>query len=485
VLEKDGRPLALGNRALDILIVLVEHRGEVVSHRELLSRAWRGLIVSPSNLRVHMNALRKALNDCAGETRYIVNVTGQGYCFVAPIQRRDDSVRAPAAPLSVSALGGKRELPPVLERMVGRDNEVRAVAADVIRERFVTVIGPGGIGKTTVAVAAAHTLVVEFAGMVCFVDLGAVSDPKRVVSAVASALGLTIETERALLMERLRGTRMLLVLDNCEHVVDAAASLAEHIFSEAPGVHLLATSREALRVEGEEAYLLAPLHSPSPGLNLTAEVARRYPAVQLFMERAAASGYRSNLTDAEAQIVAGICRKLDGITIAIELAASQVGTHGIAGTWNLLQRRLGLHWQGRRTAPSRHQTLWALLDWSYRLLANAEQLALRRLSAFIGAFTVDAAAELATIRMLDALVAKSLLSILTGNDGSVRYRVPEMTRTYILEKLHDGLFPSVGVTRGSGIGSLAGDANDARQRALPLSVVGTACSGAPDRESRI
>lgn len=184
VLEKDGRPLALGNRALDILIVLVEHTGEVVSNRELMSRVWRGLVVSPSNLRVHMNTLRKALTDCAGATRYIANVTGQGYCFVAPTHRRDASVRPPAESLST-------------------------------------------IGKTTVATTPAHSLLAQFAGRACFVDLGAISDSKRVVSAIASALGLAMETESALLMECLRRTRMLLVLDNCEHVIDAAASIAE------------------------------------------------------------------------------------------------------------------------------------------------------------------------------------------------------------------------------------------------------------------
>lgn len=431
VLEKDGRPLALGNRALDILIVLLEHWGEVVNHRELLSRAWRGLVVNSGNLRVHMTALRKALNDSAGETRYIANVTGQGYSFVAPIQRREDSERLPAAPLSVSTLSRKCALPPTLERMVGRDSAVCTVAADVLRERFVTIIGPGGIGKTTVAIAAAHSLRSEFSGMVCFVNVGAVSDPSRVVSTVGAALGIAIETESAPLIERLRGTRLLLVLDNCEHVIDAAASLAERIFSEAPGVHVLATSCEALRVEGESAHLLPPLDSPSPDPDLKAEAALHYPAIQLFMQRAAAGGHRSSLTDAEAQTVASICRKLDGIALAIELAASQVGTHGIFGTWKLLQCGLGLDWQGRRTAPPRHQTLRALLDWSYRLLADAQQSALRRLSVFVGAFSVEAASELASIGMLDTLVAKSLVSVVTGDDGSIRYRVLETVRTYM------------------------------------------------------
>ena len=427
VLEKHGAPLAIGNRALDILIVLVEHAGAIVNQRELLSRVWRGLVVCPGNLRVHMNALRRALDDPAGEARYIANVTGQGYCFVAPIERR-------AVPPLASMCG----LPPVLKRMIGRDCAVHSIAARLIEARFVTVVGPGGMGKTTAAVAVAHSLLAEFAGTACFVDLGAVSDATLVVAAVASALGLRLPTEDALI-ERLRATRTLLVLDNCEHVIDAAASLAERLFNEAAQVHILATSREALRVEGEIAYLLPPLDSPSPDPSLTAEIALSYPAIRLFMERAFASGSRAPLKDAEAPVVANICHKLDGIALAIELAASQVGAHGIRGTWNLLQCRCGLDWPGRRTAPHRHQTLRALLDWSYRLLDEEEQAALCNLSAFDDSFTFEAASCRATCAMLDALIAKSLLSVLTDGSGSVCYRVLELTRTYILKK---GLAPA-------------------------------------------
>jgi len=431
VLEKDGRPLALGHRALDILIVLVERAGEVVDQKELLSRVWRGLVVCPSNLRVHMSALRKALNDSAGKARYIANVTGQGYCFVAPIERGAGAATAKAY-----------ELPPVLERMVGRDSTISNLTAHLMMQRFVSIVGPGGIGKTTVAVAAAHSLLAEFAGAVCFVDLGSVTEPTRVVPTVASALGLGVDTESTLI-ERLRATRTLLVLDNCEHVIDAAASLAERIFSEAHRMHILATSREAMRVEGESAYLLPPLDSPSPDADLKADVALGYPAIQLFMERAAAGGRRSPLTDSEALIVADICRKLDGLALAIELAASQVGAHGIVGTWNLLQHRRVLDWQGRRTAAPRHQSLRTLLDWSYRLLDDEEQLALRRLAVFSSAFTVEAAARAVTINELDALVAKSLLSVVAGDEGSMRYRVLETTRAYALEKLHESDEPSL------------------------------------------
>jgi predicted ATPase/DNA-binding winged helix-turn-helix (wHTH) protein len=440
-LEREGRPLPLGSRALDILIVLVEHAGEVVDQRELLSRVWRGLYVCPGNLRVHVTALRKVLSDSAGQGRYIANVTGQGYCFVAPIRRPHDpeAVRDVVHPAFASTTTDKWALPPPLERMLGRESAVRSVAAGLERSRFVTIVGPGGIGKTTVAVATAHLLRPELAGAVCFVDLDSVTHPDNVVARVAAALGLEMQTATAQLIEFLRNTRMLLVLDNCEHVIDAVSSLAERIFSQAPGVHILATSREALRIEGEHTYLLAPLETPGHDPDLRAEIALGFPAVQLFMERAASSGYREALSDAEAGIVADICRRMDGIALAIELAASQVGTHGIPGTWNLVRRRLAMDWQGRRTAPPRHRTLRALLDWSYQLLADAEKLALSKLSTLIGEFSVEAAANVTPLETLDALVAKSLLSVQPGQDGSVRYRLLETTRSYV-SGLHGASF---------------------------------------------
>jgi predicted ATPase/DNA-binding winged helix-turn-helix (wHTH) protein len=447
-IERDGVPLALGDRALDILITLVEHPGEVVSHRDLIAHVWRDLVVSPGNLRVHMSALRKALGDGADGAHYIENVTGQGYCFVAPITR----VAAVAPPVRVvefpDAARKRLLLPPQLARMIGREQIVRAIGADLVSERFITIIGPGGMGKTTVAIAVAHALLEEFSGAVCFVDVGAVADAKLVAPTIAASLGLSVQTADAVptLLEYLRTLRMLLVIDNCEHVVDAIATLAETIFREAPDVHLLATSREALRVEGEHAFWLPALASPSPQSSLQAGDVRQFPAVQLFMERAAASGHRLELNDENAPIVASICGRLDGIALAIELAAGRAGSHGIAATADLLNKNLGLDWHGRRTALPRHQTLRALLDWSYGLLPEAEQLALRRLSVFIGTFTAEAADaaihcghrdEAGTLNTLDALVSKSLLSTLTGDDGAERYRVLETTRLYGLERLHE------------------------------------------------
>jgi predicted ATPase/DNA-binding winged helix-turn-helix (wHTH) protein len=454
-IQRDGVPLALGNRALDILIALVERAGEVVTHKELLALAWRGLVVDPSNLRVHISSLRKALGDTDEAPRYIANVTGQGYCFVASVTRGAAAGPPSRAPEHPSAAARRvLRLPPVLSRMVGREAALGVIAASLRADRFVTIAGPGGMGKTTVAVAVANAMLPEFADAVCFVDVSAVGDPTLLAATIASSLGLTVQTADALpvLMGCLRTIRtLLIVLDNCEHVIDSAATLAELIFKEAPGVHILATSREALRVEGEHVVWLRPLESPAPDSELKAADVLEFSAVKLFMERVAASGNRFELSDDEAPIVAGICGRLDGLALAIELAAGRVGTHGIAGTAELLEKGLGLNWQGRRTAHPRHRTLHALLDWSYGSLTELEQVVFRRLSVLVGPFTIEAARAIVgksalgedqVAEILDRLVAKSLVSIDLGS-GDSRYRLLETTRVYAAKKLEqDGEKPA-------------------------------------------
>lgn len=445
VIEKDGVPLALGSRALDLLIMLVGRAGEVVTHKELLSGVWRDLVVEPGSLRVHMSALRKALGCGEGGIRYIENVIGRGYCFVAPVTR---TTVAGAPPFPTRTLETSRALPPPLARMVGRDDTVRAIAADLRAERFVTIVGPGGMGKTTVAVSVAHVLLEEFANNVCFVDLGAVTDPKLLADTVASTLGLPVQSADALvtLMAFLQKSRILLILDNCEHVVEAAASLAETIFNEAPQAHILATSREGMRVEGEHIHWLPSLESPPPDGRVSAKAALAYPAVKLFVERAIASDSRFELTDANAPLVADICGRLDGIALALEFVAGRVGTYGLEGTADLLDKRLGLHWQGRRTAIPRHQTLHALLDWSYSLLSQSEQRVLRQLSIFVGPFTLEAAQAVAShtglekpqlLSALDQLIAKSLVSVIKAAEDVTSYRLLETTRLFAIRKLEE------------------------------------------------
>jgi predicted ATPase/DNA-binding winged helix-turn-helix (wHTH) protein len=442
LLEKADEPLQLGGRALDILITLVERAGEVVTRKELISRVWPDVIVEEANLRVHVAGLRKALGDGHDGARYVANVPGRGYCFVAPVTRSASQRSLPRAlPVVTNRL---RKLPARLTRMVGRDDTVRALSAQLMTQRFVSIVGPGGMGKTTVAVSIAHALIDDFEGGVFFVDLGALTDPGLVPTAVASALGFMVQAQDPFLslLAFLGERRVLLVLDNCEHVIDAAAALAEPVVSEAPQAHILATSREALRVEGEHVHLLYPLDGPRDDLGLTAAEALTFPSVQLFMERAAASGNCSELSDADAPIVARICRRLDGIALAIELAAGRVSSHGIRGTAELLDNRFKLLWQGRRTALPRHQTLNAMHDWSYNLLQERDKLALCRLSVFVGVFTLKAALSVAETEangadVADAvasLVAKSLISM-TTNSESTYYRLLDTTRGYAAGKL--------------------------------------------------
>lgn len=440
LLLRGSERVSLGGRALDLLIALVERAGEVVDRRQLIARVWPDVIVEEANLRVHLANLRKALGDGQDGARYITNVPGRGYCFVAPIER----VSAPAARATTPSSPGFR-LPARLTRMVGRDQTVEVLVSQVLEKRFVSVVGPGGMGKTTVAIAAAHVLADRFGDGLCFIDLGAHTEPTHVTTAVASALGCIGQGQDPMpgLLRFLGDKPTLLVLDNCEHLIDAVAALTERLFSEVARIHILTTTREALRVEGENVHLLLPLESPDSDTDLTAAEALSSPAVQLFMERASASGHRAELNDADAPIVAMICRRLDGMALAIELAAGRVGAYGVRGTADLLDNRFKLLWQGRRSALPRHQTMRAMLDWSYNLLTDREKQTLARLSVFVGAFTVDDAVAVAAEGELEALeVAHALASLINKSlvwaseyGGHTFHRLLDTTRTYAAAKL--------------------------------------------------
>src|SRR3984885_8378244 len=443
LLKKADEPVPLGGRVLDVLIALAERAGEVVPHKELISTVWPGVTVEDANLRAHIAALRKALGDGRDGARYISNISGRGYCFVAPVTR--SSARQPVPITGITPTERVQRLPPRPARMVGRDNTVRALAQQLQMWRFVSIVGPGGIGKTTVAISVAHRLIDGFHGAVFFIDLAALTDPQLVPTAIASALGFAVQSQDPVvsLLAFIGDRRILLVLDNCEHVIGVAAALAECIVSEAPQAHILATSREALQVEGEHVHLLYSLDCPPENAGLTAMEALRYPAAQLFMERAAASGYGAALSDIDAPIVARICRRLDGVALAIELAASRVGSLGICGTAELLDNRFGLLWKGRRTALPRHETLNAMLDWSYSLLSEREKVVLCRLSVFVGDFTRQAAGSVASETEADEadiidtaanLVAKSLIST-TAINASTYYRLLDTTRAYAVAEL--------------------------------------------------
>jgi len=438
LLEGD-RPVRLGSRALDILIALVERPGEVLGKDELMARVWPNTFVDEGNLKFQISVLRRTLG---GGNRYFVNVPGRGYSFAVPVARTEQT--RPAAPRATTT-DNTHNLPALLTRLVGRADAVSRIVVQLPRQRLLTIVGPGGIGKTSVALAVAEASINNYQHGVWLIDLAPLGEPRLVPSALAVALGLEIRSDDPLpgLIAALRDRQMLLVLDNCEHVIDAAASLALAVLRSAPGVHILATSREPLRIEGERVHRLSALGSPSPSPRLSAAEALAFPAVQLFVERAAADLGEFELSDANASTVADICRKLDGIPLAIELAAARVDTLGVGRVAAQLDDRFRLLTIGRRTALPRQRTLRATLDWSYEILAETERVVMRRLAVFAGDFTLDAVQLVAAsgettgsdvIEVVADLVTKSLVMADAGG-AIVRYRLLETIRVYGIERL--------------------------------------------------
>lgn len=446
LLTRNGVPVELGARALDILIALASRANEILSKRELMADVWPDVIVEEGSLRFHVASLRKALGDGQDGARYIATLPGRGYCFVAPISSNS---QADTQDTESAAFQSANLLPPRLFRVIGRADGVSTLSTQLFASRFVTIVGPGGVGKTTLAVAVAHDLLDSFVGSVLFVDLGILSDARMVAASLASLLGISVRSDDPMpsVIAHLRGKRTLLIFDNCEHVVEVAAAIAAQIFHAASQVHLLTTSREALRSEGEYVYKLEPLEVPPEDAPQTATVTLTFSAPQLFIERAAACGAQLELSDADASLVASICRRLDGMALAIELAAGRVGALGLRQTAALLDRRLTLLWQGRRTAPPRQKTLQATLDWSYELLSGLERTVLRRLAVFVGHFTMEAALSVAADRMddrgavleaIESLVAKSMVAA-RPSGGMMRYRLLATTRAYVLEANADAI----------------------------------------------
>jgi predicted ATPase/DNA-binding winged helix-turn-helix (wHTH) protein len=437
-LTREGEPVKLGGRALDILHVLLENEGEVVGHKDLMARVWPGLFVEEVSLRVHIAALRKALDAGDGGPSCLTNVPGRGYCFVAKTARTSPEGVAPFAPLY--------SLPLAPSRMVGRDEDVRLLCEKVRTQRLVTVAGPGGIGKTTVALAVGHALLSIFDGAVCFVDLSRISDPSLVAGTVAAAFGLPVSPSSPIpsLVSLLRGRRTLLILDNCEHLVLEVASFAEELLGQAANIHILATSRETLRAVDEHVYRLASLQCPPDTARLSPTEIVAFASVKLFVDRLAHSGTAIAVDDSNAAIIGSICRKLGGIALAIELAAGSAGALGLEETASLLDSQFALRWPGRRTAPPRHQTMSATLDWSYNLLSESERRVLRRLAVFSGSFSFDDArgigsdAELSSAEVYDAIDGLVSKSLVTGDEhDSGHHRLLETTRSYAILKLEN------------------------------------------------
>jgi predicted ATPase/DNA-binding winged helix-turn-helix (wHTH) protein len=439
-LRKANQVIPLGGRAYDILIALLENAGEVVGKAELIAKAWPDVTVEDGSLRVHLSALRKALGDGQFGNKYIASIQGQGYSFIAPV------TRLPTGRDRSSASEGLSNLPPALDRMVGREDVVREIQGWLqANQRLITILGAGGIGKTTVALSAGHGALADFSGAAFLVDLSTVGDNEHVIGAIASAVELDPQfaDSKEALLGFLRPRRGLVILDSCEHLIEKTAEIADYILQNTRNIYILVTSREALHVPGERVLRLCPLDCPPEQPRLTASEVLAYPAARLFVERISARGSNFSLSDDEAPIVAEICRKLDGIALAIELAAGRAANFGVRDTLAKLGSRLDLLKFGRRTAHPRHQTLRATLDWSYDHLSDVERVVLRRVAIFVGQFTLEAALAVGEVGGVDRseiegavenLVNKSLIVVWPSYRGTL-YRLLDTTRSYALEKL--------------------------------------------------
>jgi len=431
-----GEVVPLGGRAFEILAELVQAAGDLVTKNDLVERVWRGVFVEESALRVHIAAIRKALGS---DRDMLATDVGRGYRLLGTWQ-----IRPMAVPLQSAAFGQLRStnIPNASVDLIGRATAIAHLREFLSAYRVVSLVGPGGIGKTALALEAARAMPVGFATDRLLVELASLPDPKLVCSAVASVLGIKLEGEEMspeAIARAIGARQLLLILDNCEHVVDAAAQLADAIVSRCPGTTIIATSREALRIDGEHVYRVPPLGVP-PECRPGCGGASAYTAVELFLTRARALG--SNFApDAEnLGAIASICRRLDGIPLAIEFAAARAVMLSPAKIAMLLDDRFRFLTTGRRTALPRQQTLRATLDWSYDLLTEMEARILRQLGIFAGEFPLDAAIAVVGEGMgevtgrLANLVAKSLVLADIGGDHP-HYRLLDTTRAYALDKL--------------------------------------------------
>ncbi|HTG05168.1 MAG TPA: winged helix-turn-helix domain-containing protein [Bradyrhizobium sp.] len=443
-LRSSGVPVPLGGRAFEIVAELVQSGGELVSKTDLAERVWPRTFVEEGALRVHIAAIRKAF----GPDRDMLSTAiGRGYRLLGTWQVRQDST--PAAQAAVEPMQARVDpvltnLPVARFDLIGRASAIPYLRDLLSAYRVVTLTGPGGIGKTTLALEVARSVFPDLqGGSSLLVELASLSNPDLVPSALASVLGLKLDGEEisAASVARAIGTReLLLVLDNCEHVVDAVANLTEAIVSRCPRTTVLATSREVLRVHGEHVFRVPPLTVP-PGTRVEPNDALGHAAVELFIARAAALGSDFKRNEENFSAIASICRRLDGIPLAIEFAAAHAVMMGPPEIAALLDDRFKFLTTGRRTALPRHQTLRATLDWSYDLLPETEARVLRHLAVFAGDFLLDAATAVAgTAAVTDHLanlVAKSLV-VADVRGQTPHYRLLDTTRVYALEKLRNG-----------------------------------------------
>lgn len=437
-LERAGQPVRLGSRAFDLLLHLIKRAGEFVAKDDLLASVWASVVVEEGSVRVHMSALRKALGEPAeGDecVEWISNVPLRGYRFNARVRHETGS--APAA--QARPVDEAFAQPPVrLTELVGRDGDVEQVLAALDAYRLVTIVGPGGIGKTSVAIRAAECRNARSPGPLGFIDLAPLISPEHVLGTMARALGAAADLPDALqaMVERLAGREALLVIDNCEHVVDALAPPVARLLAAVPGLRVLATSRETLGVNGEYVLRLPALAVPD-AQQVTLAEAMAWPSVRLLVERAQAAGASPGaFKESHGPLLARMARQLDGIPLAIELIAARLGVQSVSDLASRLDDHMRLYSAAGRGAEPRHKTLAAALDWSIELLSDDELRLFRRLSVFRGRFDAESALGIdvgidpdEAFDALLSLVNKSLVAF-DGGQASAPYRLLDTTRSY-------------------------------------------------------
>jgi predicted ATPase/DNA-binding winged helix-turn-helix (wHTH) protein len=446
MLKRDGKPVQIGDKALDLLVALTERPGEILSKRELAEHVWRREWVEDVNLRVTIASLRKLLGPAPEGSDYIVNTVGRGYSFstAVPAERWPRPLAKQDASSGTADGPAPGRLPSLLTPVIGRQSEIGHIIGFLKRQRLVTIVGPGGIGKTTVAISVASHLG-DTEGGVCLVDFAAIQDSSLVPAHVAAALSpeRVISEPTSYILGYLSNKKRLLVLDNCEHMAEAIAGISEAILRSATHVKIIATSREPLRADGEFVYRLDGLSYPLESAVTDAKRALEFSAVQLFVERTQASLAQFFLTDALTAPVVEICRRLDGIALAIRLAASRVPAFGVNGVAARLDDRFLLLNNGLRTARPRHKTLESVFEWSCELLSSDERRVFKRLSVFHGPFTIDAATEIAgwppiaapdVAAIVGDLVGKSLV-MFTGEERTPHYNMLETVRVFAQTRL--------------------------------------------------
>lgn len=428
----DGVPIHLGTHAFDLLVAMVGRAGHLVTKPDLLKCVWAGVVVEENSLQAQISALRKIVGQDA-----IATVSGQGYRFVLSVQATTEPAAASALPQS--------NLPQALTSFIGREKEIAEIRHWLTSTRLLTLTGAGGCGKTRLALQVAGTLQGEYPGGVRLVELAPLGDQALVAQAMAKALAIETLPGRDIvetLAEWLAPRRMVLVLDNAEHVLEACASLANSLLRRCAHLVIVATSRERLRIDGELTYRVPSLSVPvgeNSGDILACE------AVRLFIDRARLQRQDFEPTGKDTAALASICRRLDGIALAIELAAPQLRMMSLEELDSRLDDRFAVLTGGSRTALPRHRTLRSLLDWSHALLSEPEQIAMRRLSVFAGGWTLEGAERVCdghgiasgdVLHLLSSLVDKNLI-VAEARSENTRFGMLETVRDYAQQRLRD------------------------------------------------